>query len=128
MFFIPLLKATNITPKFQTRNIFNTRHFSRYESGQELSIIINKIKYKVLNISSEGLAFIAADFSIKNKKIIIKIIDKDDFEILAKAKIVYRYLWEENKYRIGLKIIKMDNEFLMHWDNLVNKYKNLKIK
>ncbi len=125
LFFIPLLRMTNISLKFHKRKIFNSRHFFRYDTGDELSILIKNEKYKVIDISYRGLAFIYKDSSIKEKKILIKIINKDDFEILAYTKIIYRKLLEDNRCRIGLKIIKMDNEFIIHWGNLVNKFKAL---
>ena len=120
LFFVPLLKLTSISAKFQTRNVFSSRHFSRFDVGREILVIINKSKYSMINISSGGLAVIGENPLKKHKNVSIKIID-DEFEILAKVLVIYSGILGNNNWKIGLKILDMNNEYLIHWDHLVSK-------
>ncbi|HOV12855.1 MAG TPA: GNAT family N-acetyltransferase [Spirochaetota bacterium] len=121
LYFVPLMRIFNTPPDFNKRSIFNKRHFERYDVKNRIFASDGNNNFLIKDISLNGIG-VESESVIKvgtNLKLELKI--PNEFSILIKVK-VKNVFKEDQRYKIGLIIKKVNREYYLHFQNLVQIY------
>ena len=122
LFFVNLLKMINTSPSFNKRHIFNSRYYKRFDAKNKIFALIENKEFLISDISWEGIG-LETDFPLKlNKKLDVRIFDEDHFGLEVKCKVLSVNKKDDSKWRIGLQQIKLNNEYLHSWNNIVSRF------
>lgn len=124
IFFI-LFKFINVLPNFHKRNIFNKRHFDRYNVTENIYCYYKEKEFLLKDVSINGLSIETDCYLKKPNHFELQIVFQDEFVFYIKVKIVNIIMISNNRYKIGLSIKKINNEYIMHFYHLVSYYESL---
>ncbi len=117
----PLLKFISVSPNFNKRKIFNNRYFERHKINEQIDVNIDNNIFRLNDISTEGIS-VEGSGSLKiDGKYLLEIKIPDDFSILIEVRVKSMTTLLDNKYRYGMYITKISDEYITHWENFVQK-------